>query len=421
VRNSIDKSIEFVDIYDVLNSKKNEYIFYKTDHHWTTKTAFRAYEKLGADMGFIPHEENYFNIKKVTDSFYGSLYSKGGFRNINPDSIELYIPKKNEVNKVEYVDEHKFSDSIYNMEDLNKKDKYAVFFDGNHGLIKISTNVSNGKKLLVVKDSYANCLIPFLTGHYSEIYVVDPRYYSDDLKELIKINSIKNMLILYNVNTFFEEESIENISTTETNKNSNTLTGTTSQASTNTSTDRAAPNTALNYKEFFKGDVFMGDSITDGISYCEFLDDVNVCAKVGINISNTKNEVNRIAIQNPRNIYLLYGVNDMDDTMPSQWFVEQYRELLHRVKAKFPNSNIYVQSILPVAPEVEQKTPHINNKHINETNEGLINMAKQENVNYLNIASVLNENNRDLYEPDGTHFKAPFYTLWLNYVANNIK
>jgi len=212
VRSSINKNIEFVDIYDVLNSKKDEYIFYKTDHHWTTKTAFYAYEKLGAYMGFIPHEENYFNIKKVTESFYGSLYSKGGFRDIDPDSIELYISKKNEVNKVEYVDEHKFSNSIYYMENLNKKDKYAVFFGGNHGLIKISTNADSRKKLLVVKDSYANCLIPFLIGHYSEIYVVDPRYYSDDLKELIKSNSINNMLILYNVNTFFEEESIENIS-----------------------------------------------------------------------------------------------------------------------------------------------------------------------------------------------------------------
>lgn len=219
-----------------------------------------------------------------------------------------------------------------------------------------------------------------------------------------------------------EKKGEKGTNTTETNKNnSNISTGSTSQPSTGTLTDTASANVDVNFKEFFKSDVFMGDSITEGISYCEFLDDVNVCAKVGINISNTKNEVDRITIQNPRNIYLLYGVNDMDDTMPSQWFVEQYRELLHRVKAKFPNTNIYVQSVLPVAPIVEQKTPHINNKHISETNEGLINMAKQENVNYLNIAAVLNENNRNLYEPDGTHFKTSFYKLWLNYVASNVK
>lgn len=180
-------------------------------------------------------------------------------------------------------------------------------------------------------------------------------------------------------------------------------------------------NSVVNYKEFFKNDVFIGDSITDGISYSDILNEENVCAEIGININDAKNQVNNIAIQNPRNIYLLYGVNDMDDRTPSEWFVGQYRELVHRIKDRFPGVNIYVQSILPVAPMVEQKTPHINNRHINETNEGLKIMAKEENITYLNIASLLNENNRDLYESDGTHFKPAFYTMWLNYVANNVR
>lgn len=212
VKSSISKDIKFVDIYDMLYSKKDEYIYYKTDHHWTTKTAFYAYEKLGKDMGFIPHDENYYNIEKVSDSFYGSLYSKGGFRDISPDSVELYVPKESDVKKVEYVDENKVTNSLYNMEALKKKDKYSVFLGGNHGLIKISTSTPGGKKLLIVKDSYANSLIPFLTGHYSEIYVVDLRYYSDELIDLIKSNSIKDMLILHNENTFFDDSSIENIS-----------------------------------------------------------------------------------------------------------------------------------------------------------------------------------------------------------------
>ncbi|MCQ2027260.1 DHHW family protein, partial [Clostridium butyricum] len=87
------------------------------------------------------------------------------------------------------------------------KDKYNVFFGGNYGLVKITTGVPGGKKLLIVKDSFANSLIPFLMSHYSEIYVVDPRYYEDDLSKLVTTNKINDLLILYNVNTFYNDSS----------------------------------------------------------------------------------------------------------------------------------------------------------------------------------------------------------------------
>ena len=123
---------------------------------------------------------------------------------MNPDNIELYIPKQDEGIEVEYVDEGKDSNSIYNMDSLNKKDKYTVFLGGNYPLIKIGTNIDNGEKLLIIKDSYANSFIPFLTGHFSEIYIVDPRYCDEDLTNLVKNEVIDNILIIYNVKTFFE-------------------------------------------------------------------------------------------------------------------------------------------------------------------------------------------------------------------------
>lgn len=201
----LDKNINFVDVYDSLYSKRNEYIYFKTDHHWTANGAYYAYKKLGEDMGFTPHNKEYFNIKKVTDEFFGTLYSKSGFRHIGPDSIELYIPKSMEQCRVEYFEESRVADSLYSMDNLNKKDKYAVFFNGNHPFIKITTAVNKGKKLLIIKDSYANSLIPFLTGHYREIYVVDPRYYDEDMEKLVKDKNIDEILIVYNVNTFFGE------------------------------------------------------------------------------------------------------------------------------------------------------------------------------------------------------------------------
>ena len=204
VKDSLDDNINFIDVYDILYSHKDEYIYYKTDHHWTTKGAYLAYENLMEDMGVSPHGEEYFKITNVTDSFYGSLYSKSGIRNIKPDSIKLYLPRIDENIKVEYVDEGKSYDSLYNKESLDKKDKYTVFLGGNHPIIKIKTNIDNGKKLLIIKDSYANSFIPFLTGHFSEIYVVDPRYYDEDLTTLVEDEEIDNLLILYNVKTFFE-------------------------------------------------------------------------------------------------------------------------------------------------------------------------------------------------------------------------
>lgn len=212
VKNGLDKNIKFVDVYDIFWDKKDEYIYYKTDHHWTTKGAFYAYEKLAKSMGFYPHEEDYFNIENVADNFYGSLYSKGGFRNIDSDDIKLYIPKKSENYTVKYYEENNTSDSLYNMDNLNKKDKYTVFLNGNHPLLKINTNIHNGKKLLIIKDSYANSLVPFLTGHFNEIYMIDLRYFEEDLSKFIKNNDIDDILILYNVKSFFEDDSIKKIS-----------------------------------------------------------------------------------------------------------------------------------------------------------------------------------------------------------------
>ncbi|MGE7624057.1 DHHW family protein [Viridibacillus sp. NPDC096237] len=211
VKKSLDKDINFINIYPVLSSKKDEYIYYKTDHHWTTKGAYYAYQELSKNMKFTSTKNESFNIKKITNSFYGSLYSKAGFRNIDPDSIELYQSKKDKY-KVEYIDENKTSTSLYEMNNIKKKDKYTVFLNGNHPLMKITTDNKNEKKLLIVKDSYANSFLPFLLSHFSEIHVVDLRYYNESLNMLMQKNKINDMLLLYNTNTFFEDSSINALS-----------------------------------------------------------------------------------------------------------------------------------------------------------------------------------------------------------------
>ncbi|SFL94780.1 DHHW family protein [Salibacterium qingdaonense] len=205
--------IRFIDVYPALYAKREEYIYYKTDHHWTTKGAYYAYQALGQEMGLTPKEEEYFNITKGADAFYGSLYSKSGFKHLNPDSISLYLPKSKEQVQVEYLGgEYKSTDSLYAMDHLHQKDKYDVFLNGNHSLVKITTGHEQERKLLVVKDSYANSFIPFLALHFSEIYVVDLRYYTDSLDTLIRENQIQDMLLLYNATTFFDDPFIKDLS-----------------------------------------------------------------------------------------------------------------------------------------------------------------------------------------------------------------
>lgn len=403
VQETLDKNIKFVDVYGALASRKNEYLFYRTDHHWTTTGAFYGYQHLIKELGYTPHEQKDYQIKQVADDFYGTMYSQSGLKQVSSDSINLYVPKYKQQLKVIFYDESgigKETNTLLALENIKQKDKYKLFLDGNHPLIKICTNKPNGKQLLIIKDSYANCLIPFLTDHYHEIYVVDLRYYYDNPLELIKNNRIKDVLFLYNVNTFFTDPSVESIADYIDLNN----------------LDRTDASEEINYKEYFKEDLFMGDSITEAITYLGLLEQQNVCGQVGVNINESLSQISSIKISNPNNIYLLYGVNDMDDRADSQWFVEQYRGLVCSLKAKFPNANIYVQSVLPVAGIVEQRQPHTNNNYIKKCNAQLLKMTEQENVQYLDIASLLDDNSQQLYEADGFHFKAPFYKLWFDYI-----
>ncbi|MEK5030597.1 DHHW family protein [Paenibacillus sp. FSL R7-0302] len=201
--------IRWIDVFPALEADKEQPLYYKTDHHWTTQGAFLAHRELGVPMGFTPRNEDDFNIRQINNQFYGSLYSKSGFRHIPPDAIELYYPKVPETVSVEYAHEQQSADSMYVMGNLTKKDKYTVFFNGNHGLLRITTGSAEGRRLLIVKDSYANSLIPFLTLHFSEIDVIDLRYYDGNVRKLMEERQIGDMLILYNIATFSEDPSIK--------------------------------------------------------------------------------------------------------------------------------------------------------------------------------------------------------------------
>lgn len=211
VQNKLDSSINFIDGYKALSEHKDEYIYYKTDHHWTSFGAYYAYNYLGSKMGYTPLAIEDFNVEKVTDEFYGTLYSKGNYRTASSDSIHIFKPKKEPSYTVEYLDTNTSSHSLYEFKHLNSKDKYSLFLDGNHALTVIKTDINKDKKLLVIKDSYAHSLIPFLTNNYGEIHVMDLRYFNMSVGNYMKENNIGEVLLVYNILSFVEDSSIMNL------------------------------------------------------------------------------------------------------------------------------------------------------------------------------------------------------------------
>ena len=152
----------------------------------------------------------------VTDSFNGVLAAKSGVGLNEKESIEIYVPASGDDDVVvNYVDEAKKTSSLYDSSKLETRDKYAVFFGGNTSVMDIKTVSPSSKRLLVVKDSFANCFIPFLTPYYREIVVVDPRYYSGTMKDIMDTYRITDTLIMYSGNTFVTDNHISGVFTGE--------------------------------------------------------------------------------------------------------------------------------------------------------------------------------------------------------------
>lgn len=201
--------ITFIDVRDTLTKHKNDGIYYKTDHHWTTEGAYYAYltaaEAMDINTGTVSFEQ-----APVTKDFKGTLSAKSGFRSGKTDQIDVFFPNGDTVPSiVNYVDEQRKSASFYDTSKLETRDKYALFFGGNYAQVKINTPIEENRTLLILKDSYANCLVPFLSPHYRTIIMVDPRYYYGNLEELIQVEGVQEVLYLYNANTFFADTSLE--------------------------------------------------------------------------------------------------------------------------------------------------------------------------------------------------------------------
>ncbi len=216
VYKGLDSSISTIDVYQTMQSNSNQYIYYRTDHHWTSLGAYIAYNAAGKKMGYTPADYSEFDIEHASTEFKGTFYSKALYNGIEDDVIDIYHPTSGEnVTAVEVTSDYGVDpavyDSMYFRNYLDVKDKYSTFLGTNQPIVTIKTNNPDGRKLLIIKDSYAHCYAPFLTQNYSEITLLDLRYIQISYKSVIDVNEYDQVLFLYNASSFSTDTNLRKL------------------------------------------------------------------------------------------------------------------------------------------------------------------------------------------------------------------
>ncbi len=200
-------SAHSVDMYSALSDHKDEKIFYRTDHHWTSLGAYYGYTAVCEAMGIDPKPLSDYTEKVVSDSFLGTTFSSSGFGWVKPESISTYVEQGNAV-ITNYPSGAPVEGSLYVESFLEVKDKYSYFYGGNTPLLTIDTGNDELPSLLIVRDSYMDSMSPFLMEHFSSIHIVDLRYYKTSLNAYIQQNAIDNILVCYSVPNFATDRHI---------------------------------------------------------------------------------------------------------------------------------------------------------------------------------------------------------------------
>ncbi|MCH5212948.1 MAG: DUF4358 domain-containing protein [Oscillospiraceae bacterium] len=395
----------------ILSDHKDEYIYYRTDHHQTMLGSYYVYSALGEYLDYsAPALENY-NRETLANDFYGTTWSKASIKSASPDTIERFTLKDHVLNaSVQFPFEDQTMIGLYNKRNLEKKDKYTVYIDGNHGLTVINTTSKTGKKLAVLKDSYAHSLAPFLADQYEVIYMVDLRYYNEDLVKYLKDNKVKDMLVLYNAETFNTDISL----------------GTVGEMALSTMALIGPPYGLLDEQEpvddsYFTDAVFFGDSITLAHSMNSSLP-AQFVAQTSLNTMTMNSSGSADQLLGKTDItkyYLMIGINEIHYTAVDD-YIRRYGELIDKLKEEHPDTVIYIESLLPIEERVEGNP--VRKASIDEANERLLELAKDKECYYLDINSYIAEDDGYLEDgtaTDGIHFYGATHEKWDEYLKTH--
>lgn len=185
-------------LYGELNKHSDGYIYYRTDHHWTNEGAKIAYDCLMDGKGAYKGSPELF-----AEHFLGTTYSKTLDSKATADQVYI-VPVKNGLK----VNADGADIDFYYKEAANEKDKYKVFFGGNYGQVTIRGGADNGRTLLVIKDSFANSLVPYLTADYENIIMLDLRYYMGSVQELMDAECVTDILFVNEMSSFAKDTNI---------------------------------------------------------------------------------------------------------------------------------------------------------------------------------------------------------------------
>lgn len=195
----------WIDVREELREHASEYLYYRTDHHWTALGAYYAYRAWAERLGLPVREQEDYTVSPGSRDFYGTLYSKVNLP-MQADTVLIYDDGFGYL--VEYDMNKVYVRSLFSIKRLEEKDKYMVYLDGNHALAHIQGENKNGKRLLIVKDSYAHTFVPLIAQDFEEIIMVDFRYSKVPVSTLIENFGITDILVLYNAVNFVEDTNL---------------------------------------------------------------------------------------------------------------------------------------------------------------------------------------------------------------------
>lgn len=207
LQQKLEKEDVLISVEPVLDAHKEEEIYYRTDHHWTTLGAWYAYEQYTKAVGGdLQRAQGKKKFRCISKDFYGTTYAKINYAR-QADKIEIYEPA--DKLRVVYNMGEKKTKTLYDVSFLKTADQYSVFTGGNQAVLEITGGIKNGKTLLLIKDSFANSILPFLAEDYEKLVVVDLRQLNVSGDRLLEMFSPTDILILYNSAQFTQDKEFE--------------------------------------------------------------------------------------------------------------------------------------------------------------------------------------------------------------------
>ena len=197
-------NVQSVALYDALLAHRTEYIYFRTDHHWTATGAYYAYEQFCQAKGIAPKPLAGYTTDTY-DGFLGTFYrdsNENAAMGANPDKVVAYHPLSTEAT-LDYTDRNGQTlrgKIIYDESDAPASFKYGTFITGDNPYSVINNpDVTDGSSCVVIKESFGNAFVPFLTDHYQTIYVIDYRYWSGSLSQFVTDNSVQDVIFVNNL------------------------------------------------------------------------------------------------------------------------------------------------------------------------------------------------------------------------------